>query len=244
MADESEPVCFVVSPIGDENSSERKKADQLLGNIVRPVLEDKGYVVTRADQIHDPGTISKQVIEHLVTADVVIADMTGHNPNVFYELAVRHAAKMPVVHMIEKGETIPFDVAPQRAIFYELALDGAEDAKTALRKMLEAIQNSDEGGESPLSNALDRIALGHAGDAGQREAALLELVQDVHLRMVNLESRNAATGLLENLARTTSGELLEYYTQMLGVFRQEISDPDRASGSARMLAETMEACSN
>ena len=136
MADESEPVCFVVSPIGDESSSERKKADQLLRYIVRPVLEDRGYVVTRADQIHDPGTISKQVIEHLVTADVVIADMTGHNPNVFYELAVRHAAKMPVVHMIEKGETIPFDVAPQRAIFYELALDGAEDAKTALRKML------------------------------------------------------------------------------------------------------------
>jgi hypothetical protein len=58
--------------------------------------------------------------------------MTGHNPNVFYELAVRHGANKPVVHMIAKGENIPFDVAANRAIYYTLDLEGADIARTTL----------------------------------------------------------------------------------------------------------------
>lgn len=239
MSSDSGQVCFVISPIGADDSPERKKADQLLRYIVKPALEARGYVVKRADDIHDPGTISKQIIELLISAPMVVADMTGHNPNVFYELAVRHAAKLPVVHMIEKGQTIPFDVAPQRAIFYELALDGAEEAKKSLGAMLQAISESNEEPDSPLSNALDRIALGNTGEAGQREAALLEIVQDIHLRMVNLDSRFAADAP-EHLHASESQDVLDYYSYMIDVFRQLLSDEEQMRRNAPVVAKAME----
>jgi len=58
-------------------------------------------------------------MRYLRKSDLVIADLTYHNPNVFYELAVRHLNKKPVIHLIKKGEKIPFDINDRRTIFYE-----------------------------------------------------------------------------------------------------------------------------
>ena len=57
-----------------------------------------------------PGLITAQVIQNLVEWELVIADLSEHNPNVFYELAVRHALKKPIVQLIQAGQKIPFDV--------------------------------------------------------------------------------------------------------------------------------------
>jgi hypothetical protein len=192
-------VCFVISPIGAEGSPERQQADQMLKYVVKPVLEGRDLFVQRADMINDPGTISTQIIEYLMKVPVVIADMTGHNPNVFYELAVRHAARRPVVHMIQTGETLPFDVAPQRAIMYTLDLEGVDKAKQQLADMLTAIASSpDNEPDSPLTNALERLTIGpRSNDSSNRENQLLELVQDIHVRLVNSQSMNARSILSE-----------------------------------------------
>lgn len=72
--------------------------------------------MVRADEIDDEGLITNQIIEHLIEDDLVVADLTGLNPNVFYEVAVRHAARKPIVHLITTGQDIPFDVANMRAV--------------------------------------------------------------------------------------------------------------------------------
>ena len=84
--------CFVIGPIGDEGLEVRNKADWLLLEIIKPVLEADtfGYVVKRSDEISEPGMITDQVISSVLDDDLVIADLTGHNPNAFYELAIRH----------------------------------------------------------------------------------------------------------------------------------------------------------
>jgi hypothetical protein len=82
MTVKTENVCFVISPIGEEASPERSKADQLLKFIIQPVLIEQGYRVERADTIDEPGTITAQIIEYLVEAPIVVADMTDSNPNV------------------------------------------------------------------------------------------------------------------------------------------------------------------
>lgn len=111
-----EHICFYVTPIGSDGSEQRLHADLLLGSIVEPALEELGLKVVRADKIASPGIITRQVIEHIMQARLVVADLSFHNPNVFYELALRHASGLPTVQVIRASDSIPFDVDQMRTI--------------------------------------------------------------------------------------------------------------------------------
>jgi hypothetical protein len=111
-----ETTCFYITPIGDEGSEQRKHSDLFLGNIVEPALSSFGLSVLRADSIDKPGMISRQIIEYLIRSRLVIADLSFHNPNVFYELALRHAMCLPIVQLIRTGDRIPFDIHQMRTI--------------------------------------------------------------------------------------------------------------------------------
>src|SRR6056297_391725 len=103
--------CFFIAPIGDEGSESRERSDKLMEYIVEEAVSDYGYSVTRADLMDEPGSITSQIIQTTVESELVIADLTGHNPNVFYELAVRHATGQPYIQLIESTESIPFDIS-------------------------------------------------------------------------------------------------------------------------------------
>ena len=111
-----ETACFYVTPIGEEGSEQRKHSDLFLGSIVEPALEQFGLKVIRADAIDKPGTITRQIIDYLLRSRLVIADLSFQNPNVFYELAIRHAARLPVVQIIRASDRVPFDVQQIRTI--------------------------------------------------------------------------------------------------------------------------------
>lgn len=109
-------LCFFIGPIGEAGSEFRQHSDLMLETLVRPALEGFGIDVKRADEIQDPGIITKQIFEYLLKARLVVANLSYHNPNVFYELAIRHARNLPVVQMIRKADRIPFDVNQTRTI--------------------------------------------------------------------------------------------------------------------------------
>ena len=109
-------VCFLVTPIGEEGSEQRMHADLMLGSLVEPALQGLGMRLVRADRISTPGMITAQVIDHLVRAPLVIADLSFGNPNVFYELALRHASRQPAVQIIRAGDHLPFDVGQFRTV--------------------------------------------------------------------------------------------------------------------------------
>jgi hypothetical protein len=58
-------ICFVISPIGEEGTEIRRRADQVLKHIITPAAEECGYETIRADKISEPGMITSQVIQHL-----------------------------------------------------------------------------------------------------------------------------------------------------------------------------------
>jgi hypothetical protein len=106
------PACFVIAPIGPKDSDIRKRSDQVLKHIFKKALAKK-YDVRRGDEIDEPGMITSQVLRAVQESHLVVADLTGHNPNVLYELAVRHAIEKPIIHAIEpKLSKIPFDISP------------------------------------------------------------------------------------------------------------------------------------
>ena len=120
MSSEQNRVCFVVAPIGDPESETRRRSDQILKHVIVPVCESVGYKPVRADQISEPGIITTQVIQHIIDDAMVIADLSGRNPNVFYELGIAHALKKPVVLVSSNEEDVPFDVRHIRVIYYDV----------------------------------------------------------------------------------------------------------------------------
>lgn len=130
--------CFVISPIGQEGSETRKRADQVFKHIITPVCEKCGYKPVRVDKINDTDTINQTIIDHLRESELVIADLTEHNPNAFYETGYRSAIGKPIIQLMEHGYALPFDVAGIRTIFYKLTdPDKLEDAK---EKLIETIK--------------------------------------------------------------------------------------------------------
>lgn len=127
--------CFLIAPIGESGSEVRRHADMLLQMVVEPACIELGYQLVRADRLVRSGSITQDILRLLLDADVVIADISNSNPNVMYELGVRHAVGRPVIVMAPVGDRVPFDIASYRALLYRL--DSTVDAREARKKLVD-----------------------------------------------------------------------------------------------------------
>ena len=82
--------------------------DAMYSEVIKPVCESVGLTVERADEWHRPGVIMNDVVEALTTAEVVIAEITPANPNVYYEVGYAHAAGVPTVLLLRSARTRNF----------------------------------------------------------------------------------------------------------------------------------------
>src|SRR5579862_8918726 len=120
MSEQVAKRCFVISPIGAEGSDVREHADDVYDYIIKPAMGACGITAFRSDHLREPGKISEQMFRSLVREDLAIALLTGHNPNVFYELAIAQAAARPVIILLLKGQVLPFDIQDLRCVYYDL----------------------------------------------------------------------------------------------------------------------------
>ena len=200
MNAESEKTCFVIAPIGEPESDTRRRSDQILRYIIRPAVEECGYIATRADEIDEPGIITNQVIQRVVDGDLVVADLTGLNPNVFYELAIRHAIRKPFIQVVNEGESIPFDVSVTRTIFVNHQdLDNVARAKSAIVDQIRSLEADSSRLETPISVSLDLQRLRQSGNPEQRSLAdLLSEVSSIRSVLSAIEEK-ASIGRSEQL---------------------------------------------
>jgi hypothetical protein len=149
-------ICFYITPIGDPGSEQRRHSDFMMEYIIQPAVKEFGLKVIRADQMSKPGMIGKQVIEHILRSRLVVADLSFHNPNVFYELCLRHTTRLPTVQLKREIDSIPFDLNQYRTIPIE-----TRDPYTLLPKVQtytaevtnqvrRALQDA-ESGDNPIS---------------------------------------------------------------------------------------------
>src|SRR5436309_6508537 len=180
--------CFVISPIGDEGSPSRKRSDDVFTHVLEPAAGSRGYKAIRADKISTPGIITNQVVQELINAPLVIADLTDHNANVYYELAIRHAVRKPLVEIIKRGQPIPFDVAATRVLQLDdpdLNNVGAltDQVKTAITAALSKSSETD----NPITVAIDIHALGRSGKPLDAQlAAIIEMLADIRTQLTTL----------------------------------------------------------
>ena len=177
---------FVVSPIGGEDTPVRRAITGLLNSVIRPTLEGLGFEVSVAHEIDTPGSITRQVIDHLLTDDLVITNLTGLNPNVMYELAVRHAKRLPVVSIAENTTNLPFDIADERTIFYTNDMAGVQELIPKLRNSVNQAM-ADNNPDNPIYRAMqDKII--KETTVGSTEGYMLEYLEKIE-RMLRLGNR-------------------------------------------------------
>ena len=109
-------ICFLISPIGDDESETRRHADLFLGALIEPALSEFDIHVVRADKIGSAGMITSQILEYVMRSRLAIVDLSYHNPNAFYEMAIRHACQLPIVQICRKADQLPFDVNQIRTV--------------------------------------------------------------------------------------------------------------------------------
>lgn len=157
--------CFLICPIGSEDSDERKNSDKLLKHVLTPVAQETGYTLVRADRMSESGLITTQILNKIIDCPLVIADLSGGNPNVFYELALRHAVQKPYIQLIQDKERVPFDVSGVRTIHYDLGdLDKVEQTKIEIASQIKTIQ-SGHLPDSPISLAVTSDVTGISANA-------------------------------------------------------------------------------
>lgn len=145
--------CFVISPIGQDGSDTRKNADDLFDLIIEPGLEKFDFKVIRGDKVTTSSSITDDVIKRIQNSELCIIDLTGHNPNVFYECGRRHETAKPFILMKRKGEDIPFDLKDIRAIDYDLS--DPRKTKTSidsLKRFVNEFEESGYGSESSTAS--------------------------------------------------------------------------------------------
>jgi hypothetical protein len=123
-------------------------------NLLKPAIEELGVKAYRVEAIRED--ILKQIINSLVTSPIVLADLTDHNPNVFWELGVRQSFKHNTITIAEEGTELPFDVSAKATIFYNL---GNEEKITEFKlKLKTAIEDCINNPEKTDSHVLESIS--------------------------------------------------------------------------------------
>jgi len=126
---------FVIMPFNDAISN------SLYELSTKPICEEFDLKVQRADEIFTTNPVLDDILSAIEEASVVIADISGKNPNVFYELGIAHMLKRKQTIMIthEEFEGIPFDISHFRIIKYEDTISGKTKYEAQLRKTLKNI---------------------------------------------------------------------------------------------------------
>ncbi|MGW7580930.1 hypothetical protein ACWGKU_33680 [Kitasatospora sp. NPDC054768] len=148
--------CFVIGPVGDRHadagSPSRQAFEQtvqVFEAIIHPACSDLGIEPVRADQISPAGQFTGKVRRRLLEADLVIADVSGADPAVMYELGLRHSTDRPVIHLGEIDH-LRFDVAPIPVIRFERSAIGMINAR---EELTEALARAMRKGIGPLTEA-------------------------------------------------------------------------------------------
>ncbi|MGB6947470.1 MAG: hypothetical protein WBE37_34035 [Bryobacteraceae bacterium] len=113
--------------------------DTFYREVIQKQAEAAGFEVFRIDEKAGPGVIFQDIQREIEQAEIVVAEITPTNPNVFYELGYAHALGKPTILLAQRGAELPFDIRSFRVVFYNDTIGGKAEVERNLRNHLEAI---------------------------------------------------------------------------------------------------------
>lgn len=152
-----EKTAFVLMPFADDFFDVYKY-------FISECIQRAGYVVKRADDIKSQNNIIGDIVDGIVNSDLIVADLTGANPNVYYELGIAHGLNKKVILLTQEINEIPFDLRSYRVVGYRTHFAKMEQAKKELHELAIDAFN----GNLPFGNPVK--------DFGKINCTLLETV--------------------------------------------------------------------
>lgn len=150
--------CFVITPLSRSKSCREKDWTEIFRKLIKPAVEQSGYnyQCIRSEALH--GNIIEGIIEQLHRAELVIADLTDKNPNVFYELGVRHTLGGCTILIAQDLKFVPFDLRHLAIQIYDWRVEeGREGFKTQIKDIIKLIETHPERALSPVRKYINLI---------------------------------------------------------------------------------------
>ena len=214
-------IAFVIMPF-DESFDD-------VYEIVKRAASDSDFECFRADDEAAPGRITDTIYQGIYDASVVIADLTGRNPNVFYELGLAHAISDNVILITQDIDDVPFDVKQFRLIPYANSIGGGIQLSKDLTQAIGAISS----GTQPRSHPLDVRDLGGKTDdaVGWTDQPTFTLLSMVEVAITGGDEQLAREGLSDLLRRREEGERFGAdELASIAVSAELLNDPQGARG--------------
>jgi hypothetical protein len=174
--------------------------------VIKPALEAADVEPYRSDLDLTPGPVTPKMLSELLEARLVIADLTGRNPNVYYELGLCHAFARPVICLIDSHTSLPFDAKDERTIEIGESAEGltyaeGETAKNALSSTLKVVLAEGYTPSSPISEyaaarSVDQLA--PENPVASELAAMRESLEEIRSRTRTFSHEGSAVQALRN----------------------------------------------
>ena len=161
---EGHHTAFVIMPYDDT-------FDELYKEFIVAVLSAAGFTVTRADEAISSASIMANIIRGIKESCIVVADLTGENANVYYELGLAHALHKPVIHLAQDVDDLPFDISGYQVIPYDRDFVAMGEAQNALAEVAAGVLGGETAFGNPYSDHVGKeiIPSCSAGDSGGAE---------------------------------------------------------------------------
>lgn len=203
---------FVLMPFDPEFS-------RIYEELVKPALEDEGFEVRRADDTFDQQNILRTIVHNISVADLIVADLTASNPNVFYELGIAHALSQKVVLLSQELEQVPFDLRSYTIVTYSLRFDEVQKLKDRLRNIARGLKEGSVRFGSPVSDFAPSV---------EKERSSIS-IEPTPQEEVEQEPEGEDSGLLDFIAEVEDslvqiGTTVERFTETMERFGQRITE--------------------
>ncbi|MBI3782933.1 MAG: hypothetical protein HY270_05985 [Deltaproteobacteria bacterium] len=152
--DQQGRICFVIMPFSKSASGTEEEWTQVFEQLIKPAVEAASYNCRRSAATR--GSLIKGIIQDLDASWVVLADLTDRNPNVFYELGVRHALKDRTILVAQNRDDIPFDLQSYANHVYDWRTDiGRQQFTDRIKTLLGDVDRDPERADNPVSDFLE-----------------------------------------------------------------------------------------
>ncbi len=182
---EDKKKCLVMSPFGGF-------FDDYHLDIYCPAIEAANLFPMRADDLFRSSNIVEDVWSMILSSEVLLADLTGRNPNVFYELGLAHAARKPVVLITRETDDVPFDLRALRYLSYEPLRPGWD--RDLQDKITKSLKETLEAPEDYMLPTFLRSTAGSSPSVPEDELRFLRLEQEVTSLQAQLRSLRLTPG--------------------------------------------------
>ena len=197
--------------------------------IINPVLLSLGYdEAIRVDAVNEIGNINTTVINHLEQDELVIVDMSGHNPNVFYEFGYRTALNLPLIPFISEDDDIPFDVTTLRTIKY--SLNDLEKTESVKKKLAETIRSL----KTEIDNVEKDAPLKTNDSISATSLLSIQDKLDEIITLINKRNDDEIDKISEQIAKYSKPALSDDAQMMQTFMPMLLNNPDLADNLSRL----------